>query len=224
MVSGTGRVTMTCRTRLRSRAFCWLAVSRPLAHHPGRARPTSRSCSFRRGSSGGGGGCRAKRSRRLARLDHRPQGHLPAPLQLRRHEPVVGVDGLVLPLGQAGLVFGPGHLVGVLLRQPGLLGPLGRQHVLQQVQLGRGQRFEEGWPPRPPPSSPRPPTGRWRPRRRRRARCRRSAAAACRPRAAGSRSARRRPARRGPPRPRAARRAPGGRRCWRCRPAGLGSP
>jgi hypothetical protein len=38
-----------------------------------------------------------------------------------------------LPLGQAGLVLGTGDLVGVLLHQPGVVGPLRGEHLVQQV-------------------------------------------------------------------------------------------
>ena len=94
-VAGTGRVRMTRRMRLRSSAFCCAAVRRPLVHNAGRRGPRSRSCARSAGSSVTAGAAWATRS--AASRDRREgaQGLLPAPLQLRRDQPVVGVDQVV---------------------------------------------------------------------------------------------------------------------------------
>ena len=81
---------------------------------------------------------------RFSGLDLGAQCKLPPPLSFGRHQSVVRVDGMILSLGQVHLIFSAFHLIGLLLGALRLFRPLGRQHLLQQVEFSRGQRREEG--------------------------------------------------------------------------------
>jgi len=82
--------------------------------------------------------------RRFACLADRAQGQFPAPLNLRRHQPMLGIDRSILPFREACLILRTGDLVGVLLGEARMVVVLCGQNLVQQIQFGRCQGRKEG--------------------------------------------------------------------------------
>ena len=79
---------------------------------------------------------------RRPRCGHRPQGACPAPLQLGRHSAGVGVARVIWPLGSLGGILRPRDLRRILVGEAGIVGSLGRQDFVPQVQCGWSQSRE----------------------------------------------------------------------------------